>query len=263
MPTRDKPRNLKDVSHLFLSRGERAWQPGGGVEAVLWLVPVGSLNNRAFIASGCAAAAAAKGLRVTLLEIGEGLPNVGYYFSLDPSEYAAPGVDPSRIVAGGTGAGLRFLSCSGIEALDPYDPESITSDSPHLLIIAFEAVIEHLMVEDIGRRWLTGHSGHPDALCAFGGTGAGIERRALFDSIRRRNREVFLLDLVSGGPSGVSGGAEENGGADETFSVPERLVSSWRRRNVPEDRFFDDIVSNILQVLSHRRRKVEGHASGR
>lgn len=229
----------------------------------MWLLPVGSGNNRAFMASGCAAAAAAKGLQVTLLEIGEGFPNAGYYFSLDPSEYAAPSVDPSRLVAGSIGTNLQFVYCSGAEALDRYDPGLITADSPHLLIIACEGEIEHRVIEDIGRRCMMDHSGHPDALCAFGGPESRIEKRALFASMRRRNREIFLLELVSGCPTAGSEGAEECSGADEILSIPERLVSSWRKRAAPEDRFFDDMISNILQVLSHRRRRAEGHASSR
>lgn len=255
MPTRDKPRNLQDVSHLFLSRGKRTGQSGGRVEAVLWLVSAGRGNNRAFMASGCAAAAAAKGLHATLIEIGEGLPNVGYYFSLGASVYAAPSVDPSRLVTGSVEPYLRFVSCAGAEALDQYDLGMITDDSPHLLLIAFEWGIEHRIVEDIGRRWMPAHGGHPDALCAFGGADSRIDRKALFDSMRKGGRETFILDLVKGHM------VEESAVADETFSVPDRLVSSWHRRAAPEDRFFDDIVSNILQVLSHRRRRAEGHAS--
>lgn len=256
MPTREKPRNLQDVSHLFLSREKRTVSRGGTVEAVLWLVPLGAGSNRAFMASGCAAAAAAKGIRVTLLEIGRGLPNIGYYFSLDPTKYATASVDPSRLVTGSAGSCLQFVSCTRTESLDRYDPQHSTDDLPHLFIIAFEGETEYRIIEDIGRRWMPDHGGLPDAVCAFGGPGAPIERRALFDSVRKRHRDAFLLDLVNGSAAGKSGEA------DETLSVPERLVSSWCKRFVPEDPFFDDIVSNVLQVLSHRRRRAEGHATG-
>lgn len=226
------------------------------MEAVLWLVPLGPGNNRAFMASGCAAAAAAKGLHVTLLEIGRGLPNIGYYFSLDPHEYAAASADPSRLVTGSSGTSLQFISCTRTKSLDLYEPRRITVDSPHLLVIAFDEKTEHGVIEDIGRRWMPDHGGNPDALCAFGGPDAGIERRALFDTMRKRHREAFLLDLVNGCET------EKGAEADETFSIPEHLVSSWCKRALPEDTFFDDVVSNVLQVLSHRRRRAEGHASG-
>jgi len=234
----------------------RAGRRGGTVEAVLWLVPLGAGSNRAFMASGCAAAAAAKGVSVTLLEIGRGLPNIGYYFSLDPQEYAAAGIDPSRLVKGDAGPNLQFFSCALTEALGPPVPRHLTARSPHLLVIAFEEGLGHQVIEDIGRRWLPDHGGHPDAVCAFGGADARIERRTLFDDVRKRHRDAFLLDLVNGRSAGKSGVA------DETLSVPERLVSSWSKKLVPEDPFFDDVVSNVLQVLSHRRRRAEGHATG-
>ena len=226
------------------------------VEAVLWLVPLGVGGNRAFMASGCAAAAAAKGVSVTLLEIGRGLPNIGYYFSLDPPEYAAASIDPSRLVTGSAGSCLQFVSCTGTEPLDRYDPRHGTVDSPHLFVIAFEDETEYRIIEDIGRRWMPSHGGHPDAVCAFGGPDDRIERQFFFDNVRKRHRDAFLLDLVNGSAAGKSGKA------DETLSVPECLVSSWCKRVVPEDPFFDDIVSNVLQVLSHRRRRAEGHATG-
>ena len=256
MSTREKPRNLQDVSHLFLSREKRTQRRDGTVEAVLWLVPLGEGSNRAFMASGCAAAAAAKGINVTLLEIGRGLPNIGYYFSLDPPEYAAASVDPSCLVTGSAGPCLQFVSCALTEAFDRYDPRRTTVDSPHLLVIAFEENAEHGIIEDIGRRLMPDHGGHPDALFAFSDPDACIDRRALFDNVRKRHRDTFILDLVNGSAVGKSGEA------DEMLSVPERLVSSWCKRVVPEDPFFDDVVSNVLQVLSHRRRRAEEHATG-
>lgn len=186
----------------------------------------------------------------------QGAPNIGYYFSLDPTKYATASVDPSRLVTGSAGSCLQFVSCTRTESLDRYDPQHSTDDLPHLFIIAFEGETEYRIIEDIGRRWMPDHGGLPDAVCAFGGPGAPIERRALFDSVRKRHRDAFLLDLVNGSAAGKSGEA------DETLSVPERLVSSWCKRFVPEDPFFDDIVSNVLQVLSHRRRRAEGHATG-
>jgi hypothetical protein len=256
MPTREKPRNLQDVSHLFLSREKGSVRPGGTVEAVLWLVPLGTGSNRAFMVSGCAAAAAAKGVRVTLLEIGAGLPNIGYYLALDPREYAAAGIDASRLVMGNHGPNLRYVSCTRAETLDRYDPEPVAGPSPHLLVIAFDEGIEHAVIEGIGRRWMPGHGGRPDAVCAFGDPDALNERRTLLAGVRKRQRDAFLLDLTTG--SVEAGGGE----TDETLSVPERLVSSWRNRVLPEDPFFDDVVSNVLQVLSHRRRRAVDHATG-
>jgi hypothetical protein len=256
MPTREKPRNLQDVSHLFLSRGKSAERRGAAVEAVLWLISLGAGNNRAFISAGCAAAAAGKGVHVTLLEIGGGLPNIGYYFSLDPREYAVVSVDPSRLVTGKAGDYLQYVSCAATGPLERYEPPSCIVDAPRLLLVAFEYGIENRIVEDIGSRWMPDHGGRPDALCTFGAPGGRIERRTLLDGVRELHREAFLLDLAG------DSAAERNGVADETLTVPERLVSSWFKKLPPEDPFFDDIVSTVLQVLSHRRRRMEDHAAG-
>ena len=220
---------------------------------MLWLVSLGAAGNRAFIASGCASAAAAKGLYITLLEIGEGLPNVGYYFSLEPHEYAAVTVEPRRIIAGETEPNLRFFSCARAEPLLRFDPPGIRVDLPHLLVVAFDGSLRRDSIEDIGHRWMPEHRGAPNALCAFGEADDREGRKALFASIRSSRRDAFILDLVGGG--------EEEAGADETIAVPEHLVSLWRKRSPPQDRFFDDILSNVLQVMSHRRRRTEGHAS--
>ena len=226
----------------------------------MWLVTLGECRNRAFMASGCAAAAAAKGIRVTLAEIGGGLPNIGYYLSLDPSEYAAPGIDPSRFLEGSIGDNLRFVSCSGIEALERYDPGVAEDDIPHLLLIAFDGGVLPGTAADMGRIWMPDHGDGPDALCVFGDPALRSETRVLFDQARKGNKEAFLLELVEGDSPGDADDAGAGEGADEIFAVPERLVSSWRRRSTPDDRFFDDLITNVLQVLSHRRRRAERYA---
>jgi hypothetical protein len=256
MPTRRKPRNLQDVSHLFLSRGKEGVPGSGPAEAVLWMISIGGGSNRAFMASGCAAAAAGKGVRVTLLEIGRGLPNIGYYFALDPPEYAAAGIDPSRLVRGNHGPNLQFVSSVRAEALDPHGAETVPLLSPHLLLVAFDEGIDYRTMEDIGGRWMPDHGGRPDAVCVFGDPNTRKGHGTLLADVRKRQRDAFILDLAVG-----SGGAG-SGEADERLSVPGRLVSSWRKKVPPDDPFFDDAVSTVLQVLSHRRRRSEDHAAG-
>ncbi|HER43269.1 MAG TPA: hypothetical protein ENO08_02270 [Candidatus Eisenbacteria bacterium] len=256
MPTREKPRDLHDISHLFLSRGRSAGPRGAPVEAVLWLVSLGAGGNRAFFAAGFAAAAAAQGVHVTLLEIGGGLPNIGYYLSLGPEEYAASSADPSRLVSGSAGPRLRYLFSAGIERLERHDPPAFAADSPRLLVAALDRGIGRGAVESVVSRWLPEHGGRPDALCCFGGPDDRIEREVLLDGLRRDHREAFLLDLAKDSAAGGSRAA------DETFAVPERLVSSWAGRRLPEDPFFGDVVSHLLQVLSYRRKRVKDHAAG-
>ena len=226
------------------------------MEALLWLISPGGEGNRAFMAAGCAAAAAAKGVRVTLIEVGGGLPNIGYYFGLDPPEYAAAGPDHSRLLVGDHGPNLRYISCTRTGSLDRLNRDSSTVDSPHLLLVAFDGPGDYRAMEDIGGRWLPEHGGLPDALCLYGGSEARREQGVSLAEVMRRNRDAYILNLA------MEAGGAEGFEADESIPVPDRLVSSWRRKSPPEDPFFDDVVSTLLQVLSHRRRRTEDHAAG-
>jgi hypothetical protein len=256
MPSNEKPRNLQDVSHLFLSGGRSRVKRPAQVEAVLWLVSIGPGGNRAFLAAGCAAAAAARGVHVTLIEIGRGLPNVGYYLALEPKVYAAVSVDPSHLLTGSAGPRLRYASSAGIDPLDRYDPFDDEPVSPSLTIVAFDYAVGRWIAVKGANHRLPARGGRPDALCCFGGPDDRIEREEALRDLRREYPEAFMLDLAEHPV------AERGGTADETFAVPAHLASSWPRRLLPEDPFFDDIVSTLLQVLSYRRRRTEGHATG-
>ncbi len=251
-----KPRKLHDVSHLFLSRGRESAPTGSTAEALLWLISLGGEGNRAFMASGCAAAAAAKGIHVTLLEIAGGLPNIGYYFGLAPSEYAAVGVDPKRLVMGDNGPNLQFVLGARTESFGLSSPRFSKQRLPHLLLLAFDGGCEYSVIEGIGGKWLPGHGGRPDAVCLFGGPEAREEFGTVLTGVRERHADAYILDLSMGGSAAGAIGADEN------FSIPDRLASSWRKKSPPEDPFFDDVVSTVLQVLSHRRRGTEDHAAG-
>ncbi len=256
MPSREKPRNLQDVSHLFLSHGRNRASRISRAEAVLWLVSLGPGGNRAFLAAGCAAAAAAKGVHVTLIEIGRGLPNIGYYLSLEPHVYAAVSSDPSRLLKGSAGPRLRYVSSAGIDPFDDLDPVPDESVTPCLTVVAFDRSIGRLIAEKDSRNRPPARCGGPDAVCCHGGPEDRVERETALRELRREYPDALLLDLA------VGPAAERGGAADETFTVPESLVSSWSRRLLPEDPFFDDIVSTLLQVLSYRRRRTEEHATG-
>ena len=101
MPAERRPKNLHDVSHLFLSHRSRPeLRTPSTSGAHIWLVAQSGRINRAHLAAGCSYALAGKGLGVTLLEFDTGLPNVGYYFGLEASRYLRPVLDDEALVTG-------------------------------------------------------------------------------------------------------------------------------------------------------------------
>lgn len=226
----------------------------------MWLAALERPVNRAFFAAGFANALAAKQLCVTLIEIGGGLPNIGYYYALDPAEYVVPIIDGSRFVVGSRAPYTRFASAARADVIGRYVPSPFPGESAHVLAMAFEYIdagereVRSSMLEDISRRLLPSHSGLPDAVIAFdaGGNDASVKR--FIDDVRGRYPETLLFRVTTC-PMG-----ELAVDVDESIVSPEELKSLWSSRAVPTITFFDGLVSNLLQVLSHRRRKAGAHA---
>jgi hypothetical protein len=255
MPIQRTPKSLYDVSHLFLSKREIPSSRSRSVEAAIWLVRIGSSFNRAFFASGCANAVAAKGLFVTLVEVGAGLPNIGYYYSLDPIEYASLSVDDYRLVTGFRPPYTRFASAVRTVEMNRYAPPILPDGSTHILLIAFDHTKGGDMegrrseIERIGGKVLRGHGGFPDALVVCDEGSEPVEvRRFLADA-----RMVYPGTPVFRVTSRL--GEDKPFGADESIPMPAGLKRAWSSRSAPAAPFFDGLVSNLLQVLSHRRRK--------
>jgi hypothetical protein len=138
MPPRRTPKRLRDVSHLFLSKsGSFKFTEERSVEAVVWLAVTGRSLNRAYLASGIGTAFARLGMKVTLLELGEGLPNIGYYFTREPAEYLGATLDGRAVIYGVSESLISYAYAVQPEAFGHIQDTVSFPGYPHLIVVAF------------------------------------------------------------------------------------------------------------------------------
>jgi len=264
MPERRSSRTLRDVSHLFLSNGVSAHCEPRRSSASIWLAVAGASMNRAHLAAGTATAFARQGMCVSLLELSGSLPNVGYYFGMEPAGYLAPALDRTALVSGMWNEAVRYCFSEDLASFERYRGEALPPGAPHVLLAAFpcprerdaarflEALPGTMSVhDDDGPR--TGRA--PDAIVAAGcGENAG-RARAFLTGIRDAFPNAAVV-LVTDDP-GSGRGSE----ADEHLTVPGDLRSSWVRRMPPAEAFFGELAAGLLLVVSQRRRKAMHHAA--
>jgi len=133
-----QPSELSNYIHLFLSGSDRKSVSGTvTAEHVIWLIfPEGS-PFRALFASGVSSFIAARGSPVTLIEVGRGLPNSGYYFALDPDRYLIPWLDGGICINEMISPLLRFACATEVSLLEPFKDSFGLSASTHFIINAF------------------------------------------------------------------------------------------------------------------------------
>ena len=266
MPGEDTAKRFDEVSHLFLSSRESQGTPSRpAAEVTLWLAVHGQSYNRALVAAGVAGAFSRLGVRCTLLEIGEGLPNAGYYFALEPGDYLAPTLDGSRAVAGRIDSHIRFVYARDAGGLKPFDTEEAGSDAPHVIVMAFRHSLEERNpislsgVAAAAGRFSRDKAGNgwraPDGVVVFVDARTAARNRGIDACFRIPYPEavVFVAER--------KGAADTGGDVKETVLYPRELLREWGRRSPPADPFFTDLATRYLQVLSHRRRKGERHAA--
>ncbi len=254
MPAERRPKNLHDVSHLFLSQGRKPEQYSPRTAgAYIWLVTQSGLINRAHFAAGCSIALADKGLGVILIDFDTTLPNVGYYFGLDASRYLRPVLDDCCVVTGSVQPGIEFACCRSPESLRGFSSDRAGKDAPSIVLAAFElsgaaSDSDHIDAVQLQCGRIAGREGGPDAVVAVADAEAAQPIIGLA-SDRSPNEPIF--QVVCGAVSGRSPGAYE------TYPLPDGIRSSWSARSAPKNSFFDGLVSNVLQVISHRRKALE------
>ena len=264
MTERRSPRTLRDVSHLFLSSGASAHcEPRRG-SASIWLAVAGASMNRAHLAAGTAMAFAREGMCVSILELSGSLPNVGYYFGMEPAGYLAPAIDRTALVSGTWNEAVRYCFSEDLASFERYRGEALPPGAPHALLAAFPCPRERdaarflealsgtmSVLDDDGLR--AGRA--PDAIVAAGcGENAG-RARAFLAGVRDAFPSaagVFVTD-----DPGAGRGSE----AEERLTVPGELRSSWGRRMPPAEAFFGELAAGLLLVVSQRRRKAMHHAA--
>lgn len=264
MPTRRHPRTLHDVSHLFLSSGASAATRGEGrSEAVVWIAAAGRSANRAHLVSGAAAAFAAQGVVVTVCEEADNLPNVGYYFGLEPADYLAAALDRRALVAGFWNGAVRFVSSPSIEALARRGGEAPPAQRHHVLVAA--ATVPPGGAARAGsalERIAGAHSAcprerpvRPDAIIVASPAEGGSHAGEIAAAFRGRYAESLLVFLGRAGtPRPVC--------ADECVALPADLEASLPRRTPPGDPLFGELAALLLQRIGSRRRRNADVAGG-
>jgi len=265
MPERRSPRTLSDVSHLFLSGTEHGPRATQRSTVCVWIAVVGASLNRAHCAAGVAAAFARQGMCVSLLEVCRGLPNIGYYFGMEPAAYLAPTLGRSELVSGSWNGEIRFCFSADAAAFQRYHGEDLPPGAPHAIVVAFSYPPEraaarfleglHHATAAVSDEGSALGQRSPDAVITAGCREDAGRARALTAGMRDAfpHAALFLLaDDVNG---------ERPGDADEVLAVPADLRGSWARRLPPVDQLFGELAAGLLQVVSRRRRRGSGHAA--
>lgn len=256
------PRSLKDVSHLFLSSVAPPTRPERPpAEAVVLLVAAGRSAGRARLAAGTAAAFARHGTRVSVCELAGDLPNVGYYFGLEPADYLAPALDRPALVAGAWNGSVRFASSRDPRSLLRSDGGPPPEDGSHVVVAACTALdgLEpaRAVSAAIGAfaAEAPGAPRPPDAIVIADTGEESADAGALVREARGRWPEAIVFLLARGARG-------DAGGADERFAAPADFEEAAPRRSPPADAVFDDLASLVLQRLGSRRRRREHRPAG-
>lgn len=266
MPGERTAKRFDEISHLFLSSRESRDLPTGAMaEVTLWLAIHGQAYNRAFVAAGVAEALSRLGVRCTLVEIGRGLPNVGYYFALEPRDYLAPTLDESRVVAGTVDSRIRFVYAADPERAGPVHAEQSAPEMPHVIVTAFRyscgervrlSIPAIAAAADRFSNREGGDNGQkPDGVTVFTDSYTNACAREI-DGLFHLPYPEAVLFVAERYPTGKTGER-----ATETAAYPHELQRAWGRRSPPEHRFFTDLATHYLQVLSHRRKRGTKHAA--
>lgn len=270
MPPGNAPKGLGDVSHLFLSGAEPRDQPEKGtIEAVVHLASIGASFCRAYLASGTAAALAREGdSRVTILESGSSLPNVGYYFALEPGEYLSLTLGGVKSITGLRGESIRFSCAAGPGDLSLAGARFPAAARSHVIVNAFDSealAAGGSMPPGLLGAWRAGslHKKGSDpglhALVLFCDEATAVAAREVPASFRRSfpGAAVFLPAGAGTAPR-VAAGSGASG--VEYFELPAGRLPGLARRVPPGDPFFQGLASRMLRILGSMSRRGKADA---
>jgi hypothetical protein len=251
-----RPRNLRDISHLYLTSPRATEEERPGYSALVLIVSLEGGALRAWLSAGLAAALGSQNAAVTLLETGPGMPCAGYYFALAPGRYLGPVLEPGSVVEAGHGR-----SVVSVYSRDPallIDPGTGYAAGPRIVLVAFEwegAACDPVL------------AGLLDSIPALGGSGrwAGLPAFLLTvsDHCPVSTEEIRLVfeGLFPGGeslslyPGGVEGGAPPG---IEPSPFPVEMLRDLPRRRPPASSFMSGLAGEVIQRLGSKRRGAAG-----
>ena len=255
MPERRSSRSLSEVSHLFLSGSRPARGEGRGGSVCVWLAVADAGVNRAFCAAGLAAAFARHGMGVSLLEVCDGLPTIGYYFGMERADHLAPVLDRAALLSGSWNGAIRFGFSASASALRAFPGPDAGCAAPHAIVAAYRHPLRRSAAPSLAAlreisAALAGDAApgafQPDAIVVAGsaaGSGRAGNCAALVRELFPRAAGFIVADR-----------AVREAGAFERIPPPDDLRRSWARRIPPVDPWFDDLASGLMQVVSLRRK---------
>jgi hypothetical protein len=251
----DKPERLKKVSHLFLSGESKKSRPNDETEVIVWIDFPEFKFNRAYFAAGFAYAFARYAETVTIVETGRGLPNCGYYFSLEPAEYLRPLVDERAIVSGFPSEGIRYIYSNWEGNNQILSKEFPPASFPHFILQAFSYPRRKERGELI--QSLKMASGHYSFSNTMGGPlpevlllveDVSSPCRRIVEMYKQEEEDIIILYVHLPGDF-VCEEAEDN------VSAPAPCLWGGYRRIPPSHSYFDSLSTRIVQMVSTRRRK--------
>ncbi|MDD3642586.1 MAG: hypothetical protein PHQ19_03880 [Candidatus Krumholzibacteria bacterium] len=250
-----RPRDLHDISHLFLSSAHSA-AVAAPPHALVALACADDGPWRAFAGAGLARALESAGLDVTLLETGRALPNAGFYFALGPGAYLRPVLDPRAVVSGPPAGPLRFHYARDPSRLPLPPREGGVPGRARIVIFAFSrsAVGTRPAVPSIFRDLLSATSGRepqaPDGSDPHGGrvalvTAGPDDPDRYLGAVRGSFEEEF-----PGAPVLALYGAD---GGDDPGAARGAITAGMARRCPPALDLFGGIAASLLQRLARGR----------
>ncbi len=253
-----RPRNLSDISHLYLSSSRVSGEEAAGSTALVMIASLEGGPLRAWLSAGMAVAFGSQNAAVTLLETGQGLPCAGYYFALKPNRYLRLVIEDGAVVEADAGPNVR-VRCARDPALLRH-PGNGHAAGPSVILFAFDWP---------GSAGTAGLRGLLDSVPALEGPGGWEELPAFLLTVsdcRRGMAEGILRDfedLFPGGPAlALFPGGEKVEAAQgiEPCPFPAEMLDGLDRRKPPSSAFLSGLAVEILQRLGSRKR---GAASDR
>lgn len=255
-----RPRNLRDISHLYISSSRLPGEEKAGSTALVLIASLESGPLRAWLSAGLAATFGSQNAAVTLLETGPGLPCAGYYFALEPDRYLHPVIDGGAVVDLEASRRIRVL-CARDPALLRH-PGTGHTTGPRLLLFAFDWP---------GSAGTAGLRGLLDSVPALAGSGGweGLPAFLLTVSDCHRGAAEGILrdfeELFPGGPALALFPGRENAEAAqgiEPCPFPVEMLEGLGRRKPPASAFISGLAGEVLQRLGSRKGGAANDGSG-
>jgi len=263
MPTHNSFKQLEKVTKLYLSNGEvesrREDTPSKYAEAIIWLASSGKRFNRAFVSAGLAESFSRMGLNVTLIEASPRLPNIGYYFSLEPEDYLLGTIDENHFFVGYWSDSLQYAFGHDISLFFRCVDRFVPQGFPHLVFLSFpipSGNTEQGFIFDLRRlsRSLLSHGGDgtlgiPDLIFVAGENEEDETCGVFIDNVRKTFQEPLIHQAV------LSSGVDGMVASDRSIHLSSEIFFGSQRRVPPRLREFDEMATGILELISTRRKR--------